>query len=188
MWLAHALTLSRIPIAIAFYWAYGNTAWAVALIALAAFTDTADGNVARYMKRRGSTGPDIGGWLDPLVDKLFVGIVLGVLWARSHDVLVIALVGARELILVPLVAIYLARAKPVGELRADPYGKAATVVQFIALAIVISVPDWALVAAAIAAGFGLVAAGHYIAREVGRMHRYTRSPQREISITASSAR
>ena len=189
MWLAHALTLSRIPIAIAFWWAY-DTPWAVALIALAALTDTLDGNIARWLKRRGASGPDIGGWLDPLIDKLFVAIVLGVLWLHTRDLLVIALIGARELVLVPLAAIYLAKRKPdPTELRADVFGKAATVAQFIALAIVLAVPRWGLPTAIATAVLGLVAAFHYIGREVGRMHRYTRpASQREMSITASSAR
>jgi phosphatidylglycerophosphate synthase len=188
MWLAHALTLSRLPIAVGFWWAYDHTLWAVALIALAALTDTLDGNVARYMKRHGGRGPDIGGWLDPLVDKLFVAIVLGIIWIHSRDLLVIALVGARELVLVPLVAVYLAKHRPAGELRADPFGKAATVVQFVALGVIIGMPSWAFVAACVAAVFGLVAAAHYIAREVGRMHRYTRpSSERDTSITASSS-
>jgi len=166
MWLAHALTLSRIPIAIGFWWAYGTTAWAVALIAVAALTDMLDGNLARWLKRRGSAGPDIGGWLDPLVDKLFVVIVLGVIWFHSRDTLVIALIGARELVLVPLVAVYLAKRRPTGELRADSLGKAATVAQFVALAIAVSMPSWALVAASLTAVIGIVAAVHYVVREV----------------------
>lgn len=171
MWLAHALTLSRIPIAIGLWWAYGDPAWAVALVAVAAATDAADGNVARWMQRHGHTRPDIGGWLDPLVDKIFVAVALAVIWVRSGDLLVIGLVGARELALLPLIAVYFARHRPVGELRADPIGKAATIAQFVALAVAVSVPGWAVVAAAIAAVLGLVAVGHYVAREVARMHK-----------------
>lgn len=171
MWLAHALTLSRIPIAIGLVWAYGDAAWSVALVALAAITDAADGNVARWMQRRGRTTPAIGGWLDPLVDKLFVAIVLVVIWVRSGELLVICLVGARELALLPLVAVYFARRRPVGELHADWIGKLATIAQFIALAVAVSVPQWALVAAGVAAVLGLAAVGHYIAREVERMQR-----------------
>lgn len=189
MWLAHALTLSRIPIAMAFWWAYDRTAFAVALIALAALTDTLDGTVARVMKSRGSRGPDIGGWLDPVVDKVFVAIVLAVIWLRGGDLLVIALVGARELVLVPLVAIYLVTHHSHGELRADPFGKVATIAQFIALAIVLGMPAWAMTAASVAAVLGVIAAVHYIGREVGRMHKVTRpSEQRDTSTTASSAR
>jgi cardiolipin synthase (CMP-forming) len=170
MWLAHALTLSRLPIAVAFWWAYGDTALATLLIALAALTDTLDGNVARYMKRRGSGGPDIGGWLDPLVDKLFVVIVLGVIWRQTGDALVLALIGARELVMVPLVAIYVARRMPTRELRADVFGKAATVAQFVAVAIVRGLPRWGLVAASVAAVLGVIAAIHYVARGLARMH------------------
>ncbi|MEO8700110.1 MAG: CDP-alcohol phosphatidyltransferase family protein [Kofleriaceae bacterium] len=189
MWLAHALSLSRIPIAIGFWWAYG-TYWAVVLIALAALTDTLDGNVARAMKRRGARGPDIGGWLDPLVDKVFVTIVLVMLWLHTHDALVIVLIGARELLLLPLLAVYVLR-RDHQELRADPYGKLATVAQFIALAVVLAVPTWALAAAGTAAVFGVIAVAHYVWRavSVARMQRYTRPvSQREMSTTASTDR
>lgn len=189
MWLAHALTLARIPIAIGFGWVHGNTRWAFALIALAALTDTLDGNVARWVKRRKQVPRhhDIGGWLDPLVDKLFVVIVIVVLWHHTHDVLILALIGARELVLVPLTAVYLAWRRAhhrasLGELSADPLGKAATVAQFVALAIVLAVPRYGLIAAGVAAVLGLIAAGHYIVREVTRMHRASRE------IAAPSAR
>jgi len=168
MWLAHALTLSRIPIAIGLWWSYGDPAWSVALVALAAGTDAADGNVARWMQRRGRTQPDIGGWLDPLVDKIFVALVLAVIWVHSQSLLTIGLIGARELVLLPLLVVYLAQRRPTGELRADPIGKAATIAQFVALAVAVSEPRWAIVPACVAAVLGLVAVGHYV---VARMHK-----------------
>lgn len=170
MWLAHALTLARLPLAAAVFAVYGDPLRAVAVIALAAATDAADGTVARWMQRRGHTRPAIGGWLDPLVDKLFVATVLAAIWIESGDALVIALIGARELVLVPLVALYLARHRPVRELRADPIGKAATIAQFVAVAIAVAAPEAALPAAIAAAVLGVAAVGHYIAREL-RMHR-----------------
>lgn len=166
LWLAHALTLSRVPIAVALAFVYGDRWTVVALVALAAITDAADGNLARYLQRRGHTKPAIGGWLDPAVDKIFVLIVLGVIWVHSRDLAVIALVGARELVLVPLVAIYLAKHRPMSELRADWFGKVATIAQFLALAIAVASPPHALAAAAITAVIGLVAVGHYIWREL----------------------
>ena len=166
LWLAHALTLSRIPLGMALAFAYGDVALTVALIALAALTDALDGNVARALQRRGYTEPAIGGWLDPLMDKVFIAIVLAVIWVQSRDIAVIALIGARELIVVPLAAIYLAKHRPVGELRADVYGKVATIAQFIAVAIVIGYPPWALPAAAVAGALGVAAGAHYIVREV----------------------
>lgn len=166
MWLAHALTLSRIPLAVALWRVWGDAAWSVAILGVAALTDTADGRVARWAKRRGRGEPDIGGWLDPAVDKLFVAIVLAVIWMHGrihHLATVIALIGARELVLVPLVALYLWRRRTLRGLRADRFGKAATIAQFIALCVIAVAPEHALPAAAIAGVLGLAAACHYIA-------------------------
>ena len=162
LWLAHALTLARLPIAVALWWAWGDPVPAAILIIIAALTDTADGHVARWAKRRGARGPDIGAWLDPAIDKLFVAIVLGAIWCHGRSVAVIALLGARELVLVPLLAIYLALHLPHRPLQADGLGKAATVAQFIALCVIAIVPRFALLAAALAGGLGLVAAAHYV--------------------------
>lgn len=166
MWLAHATTLLRIPLALALWWTWGDPAGSVALVAVAALTDTADGRIARWAQRRGARGPDIGGWLDPAVDKLFVAIVLAAIWAHTripHRTAVIALTGARELVLVPMVAVYLARRRQHRPLHADRFGKLATVAQFIALCVIALAPDHALPAAAVAGALGLLAAGHYIA-------------------------
>jgi len=164
MWLAHALTLSRLPIALALWATYGDRGMALALVVLAALTDAADGNVARWMKRRGRTRPDIGGWLDPLVDKLFVAIVLALVWFRAEQRLVVVLVGARELLFVPLAALYAARRPELGGLHADGIGKVATIAQFVALAAVLTAPAWALPAAIVAAALGLATVVHYGAR------------------------
>jgi phosphatidylglycerophosphate synthase len=162
LWVAHLLTLSRIPLGFALWWVWGDPAWSAVLVALAALSDVADGKTARAAKRRGARGPDIGGWLDPAVDKLFVAIVLAAIWTQTHDIAVIALVGARELVLVPLVAVYLARRRPHRELRADAFGKVATVAQFIALCVIALAPGYALPAAVVAAVLGLTAVGHYV--------------------------
>ena len=64
MWIAHALTLSRIPIGVVFWLTYGDWRWSLALVVLAALTDAVDGNVARWWKRRtGDTRPSIGEWM-----------------------------------------------------------------------------------------------------------------------------
>lgn len=166
MWLAHGLTLLRIPLALALWWAWGDPAWSVAIVAAAALTDTVDGRVARWAQRRGAAGPDIGGWLDPAVDKLFVAVVLAAVWFHAwvpHKTAVIVLIGARELVLVPMIAVYLARRRQHLPLHADRFGKLATIAQFIALCVIALAPAHALPAAAVAGGLGLVAAGHYIA-------------------------
>jgi phosphatidylglycerophosphate synthase len=165
VWFAHALTLLRIPLALALWFTWGDPVWSVAIVAAAALTDTADGRVARWARRRGARGPDIGGWLDPAVDKLFVAIVLAAIWVHTripHRTAVIALTGARELVLVPMVAVYLASRRQHRPLHADRFGKLATIAQFIALCVIALAPDHALPAAAVAGGLGLVAAGHYI--------------------------
>jgi phosphatidylglycerophosphate synthase len=166
VWLAHALTLLRLPLALALWWTWGDPVWSVAIVAIAALTDTADGRVARWAQRRGARGPDIGGWLDPTVDKLFVAIVLAAIWVHTrvpHKTAVIVLTGARELVLVPMVAVYLARRRQHRPLHADRFGKLATIAQFIALCVIALAPDHALPAAIVAGVLGLVAAGHYIA-------------------------
>ena len=183
MWPAHVLTLCRIPLAVGMWFAHGISA--VALVGLAALTDALDGNLARWLKRRGATTPDIGGWLDPLVDKLFV-IIAFTAMASYVELEVLLMLAAREILLVPIAALYLARHVKVGELHADVIGKVATVAQLIALTIVLGLPQYGFVAAVIAGVLGVAAAAHY-ARSV-RMHSVTRpAAQREISITASSA-
>ena len=176
MWLAHALTLSRIPLALALWWTWGDPVWSIALIAAAALTDTADGRIARRARRRGDRSPDIGGWLDPAIDKLFVAVVLAAIAVHAplaHPIWVIALVGARELVLVPLVALYVARRPQHRALRADVFGKVATVAQFIALCVIALAPRHALLAATVAGGLGLVAAGHYVAERIADAGRDT---------------
>jgi phosphatidylglycerophosphate synthase len=162
VWLAHGLTLSRVPLALALWWLWGDPVWSVAIVAVAAISDAADGMVARWAKRRGCRGPDIGGWLDPAVDKLFVVVVLAAIWTDTHQLALIALIGARELVLVPLLALYVAFRRRRRELRADRLGKLATIAQFIALCVIALAPGRALPAAVVAAVLGLAAAGHYV--------------------------
>jgi cardiolipin synthase len=170
VWLAHALTLSRIPLAIALWFAWGDPVWSAVLIALAALSDTADGRVARWMKRRGAHGPDIGGWLDPTVDKLFVAVVLAAVWRQTHAIELIALIGARELVLVPLVVVFVASRVPHEPLHADWMGKIATIAQFIALCVIAVAPDDALPFAGLAAVLGIAAAVHYIVTVTRGVH------------------
>ena len=162
LWIAHALTLVRIPLAIAFYFTYDTPHLALAAIGTAALTDTLDGTVARALKRRGAGGPDIGGWLDPAMDKIFVVLVVIALWLRTHDALLLVLVGARELLFVPLAAVYLARRQVRATLHADPIGKAATVAQFCTLAVIVAWPRYALPAAIVTAALGVAAVVGYL--------------------------
>lgn len=162
MWLAHVLTLSRLPIAIALTQTFGHRAWSAALVLLAAVTDAVDGTVARWLRQRGARRPDIGGWLDPLVDKLFVVIVLGTIWWHTRDTALIALIAVRELLFAPLALVYLARRVPIAELKARTIGKVATIAQFLACAVAVVEPASAWPLAVIAAGLGVAAIIDYV--------------------------
>jgi len=170
MWLANALTLSRIPLAGAFWVTYGHRGWSIALVVLAALTDAVDGTVARMAQhRRGVTGPTAGEWLDPLADKVFV---IGVLAAiQVHDPApwgVIALIAARELVLVPLAAAYrlVVPGRAPHAFKAGPLGKAATVAELAAIAALILRAPVALPLAIAAAGLGLAAVITYVSRSL----------------------
>lgn len=170
MWLAHALTLSRIPIAIGFWLSYGDWRLSLALVVLAALTDAADGTVARWWQRRtGDTRPSPGEWLDPIVDKFFILVVLAAI--QVHDPVpwgIIALIVARELVLIPLAAIYrlVVQRNGRGEhaFKADPIGKAATVAELAAIAALVVGSRLVVPLAVVAGTLGVIAVIHYIAR------------------------
>jgi CDP-diacylglycerol--glycerol-3-phosphate 3-phosphatidyltransferase/cardiolipin synthase len=69
---ADALTVARIPLAIAFV-LIGDSGWRIAILGVAAATDLADGLVAR---RWG--GSRLGAFLDPVADKLFTACAFAV--------------------------------------------------------------------------------------------------------------
>jgi phosphatidylglycerophosphate synthase len=157
------ITLSRLPIAIALTQTFGDRAWSAALVLLAAFTDAIDGTVARWMKHRGrGRSADIGGWLDPLVDKIFVVIVLGTIWWHTRDTVLIALIAAREILFAPLAIVYLVRRIPRSQLKARTIGKVATIAQFLACAVAVVEPTYAWPLAIVAAGAGIAAIVDYL--------------------------
>lgn len=177
MWLAHALTLSRIPIAAVFWLTYGQSrVLSLGLVVLAALTDAADGTVARWAKRRTGSTSTLGEWLDPVADKLFVvGVLAAIQLHAPVPWGIVALIVARELLLIPLVMIYrlvIANARR-GEhaFQAGNLGKAATIAEIVAIgAIIVRVPRTALLALALAtAALGLAAVIVYIAR-ANRLH------------------
>jgi len=170
MWLANALTISRIPLGILFWVTYGDRAWSIALVVLAALTDALDGTVARWaMRRRGVTTSRAGEWLDPLADKAFVILVLGAI--QAHDPApwgLIALIAARELVVIPLAAAYriVMPSRMPHAFKAGPLGKAATIAELVAILALILHSPLALPIAIIAATLGVGAVITYIARSV----------------------
>ena len=175
MWLAHALTLSRIPIAAVFWLTYGhNRALSLGLVVLAALTDAADGNVARWVKRRTGSTSTLGEWLDPLADKLFVVGVLGAIQTIAPVSWgIVALIVARELMLIPLAMIYRlvihGRERGDHAFQAGPLGKAATIAEMFAIGAIILRSPALLPLAIAAAGLGLAAVIVYIVRAT-RLH------------------
>jgi cardiolipin synthase len=168
MWLAHALTLSRIPIAVVFWLTYGSPAVSLSLVVLAAVTDAADGTVARWARRRsGDTGASAGEWLDPLADKVFILVVLAAI--QVHDPApwpLVALIIARELVLLPLAAIYrlVSHGRSEHAFQAEGIGKAATIAELVAIATLIVYRPIVAPLAVTAAALGLLAVIHYILR------------------------
>ncbi len=168
MWLANALTLARLPL-LAVLWC-ASEAWEVVLaVAAAALTDVLDGAIARDAKRH-MPPPypawwGIGAWLDPLVDKLFVAGALAALWWRAHAALwEVGLVAARELLLVPLLAIYLVMRRGTrAPLSADAIGKLTTVAQLCTLATLAVAPSSTIgiCGAAACAALGVATVVHY---------------------------
>jgi cardiolipin synthase (CMP-forming) len=162
--------VSRVPLAVVFWLTYGDRAWSIALVVLAALTDAADGTVARWaMRRRGQTTPTAGEWLDPLADKAFVIIVLGAI--QAHDPApwgVIALIAARELVVIPLAAAYrlVMPSRMPHAFKAGTLGKAATIAELAAILALILRSPLALPLAIAAAALGVAAVVAYIARSL----------------------
>ncbi len=175
MWIAHALTLSRIPIAVVFWLTYGDWRWSLALVALAALSDAADGTVARWARRRtGDTRPSAGEWLDPLADKVFIIVVLAAI--QVHDPApwwLVAMIVARELVLIPLVAVYRLVVHGRGEhaFQAQAVGKAATVAELFAIAMLVAYRPLVVPLAVAACVLGLLAVVLYIVRATQQRHR-----------------
>jgi len=180
MWLAHALTLSRIPIAVVFWLSYGQSpTFSLGLVVLAALTDAVDGALARNIKARTGQTSTLGEWLDPAADKLFIVIVIAAIQIKDPvPWVIIALIGARELVIIPLAAIYKlvldrsANRRDAHAFQAGRLGKAATIAEFLAVgAIILHSPAVTPLALA-ACGLGLGAIGTYIARASHAHPRY----------------
>ena len=184
MWLANTLTVSRIPLAAAFWLTYGHRGWSVAIIVAAAVTDALDGTVARRARLRDphastpgvgvNPPPSISGageWLDPLADKIFVfAVVAAIALYEPTRWYVVAATCAREVIVVPMAIVFrIVRPHAAHAYKADPIGKATTIAQLATMVgLVARVPGVELLAYATGA-LGIAAVVHYIARDA-RLH------------------
>src|ERR1044072_2968823 len=139
--LPNLLSLSRLPLGGLFWVALGPTPSlphalsALGGMAAAAAADMLDGAIARG---RGMSTAGLGSWLDPICYKLFVGAVLAALhFERGVPLSLLALIVARELLQLPMVIVYhlfpTLRHWLRYDFRASYFGKAATIMQFLAI-------------------------------------------------------
>jgi phosphatidylglycerophosphate synthase len=173
--LANVLSLARVPLGVAFWLtlsadrrAYGI--WLpFTVLGAAALTDVLDGYFARRAHADGPTG--VGSWLDPICDKIFVACVLGAIYVVQRPPLsLLALIMSRELIQLPMSLVY--RLSPVlrhwvhYDFRASVLGKAATVLQFVAVAALLLRWESARLLAWLTLVVGLAAIADYVRRAV----------------------
>jgi cardiolipin synthase len=171
--LPNVLSLSRVPLGGVFWLTMRPSVeqpwWAFLVLAAAGVTDVLDGYFAR--RRSGGHASGMGSWLDPICDKLFVGLVLVALYVhRRPPVVVLALILTRELIQLPLTAVYTVvptlRHWLRYDFRASVLGKAATVSQFAAVAALILNSSWAFTVAGVAFVLGVTAIADYVRRAI----------------------
>jgi phosphatidylglycerophosphate synthase len=152
------MSLVRIPLAGMVWIAPTSTVWVLSLLALSALSDLLDGRMARA---RGVPGDDLGAWLDPLCDKVFVGSALVAVWLTHGPVWWLGVLAAtREFLLFPLVVarfVLPALRERHFRWKAKLLGKACTVAQFALFAAVLLdySPAWfplALASAVLGAG------------------------------------
>ncbi|HEY0709561.1 MAG TPA: CDP-alcohol phosphatidyltransferase family protein [Polyangia bacterium] len=173
--IANALTLSRLPLGVLFWWFAGSGPAALSILFLGAFTDVVDGPIARHARSRDPrlqrSKPGVFAWADPFCDKFFVlSVLLATYVTKDVAPAMMVALAMREIVLVPLAAIYRLskklRARLDYDFTAGALGKATTVVQFFALAAIL-LDSPASKSLALAAGFvGVLAAVDYIARGI----------------------
>ena len=133
---SNCLSFTRVPLA--FLFAFGSPVMRLWAVLLAMFTDSIDGFVAR----RSHTASRFGAILDPLMDKFFVFMCLGMLLFESQlETWQACAMVSRDVALI-LFAIYLTALRKWKNypFRSILWGKVSTAVQFLTLiAIVLNV-------------------------------------------------
>lgn len=127
--LPNFLSLMRMPLALLFF--QENPAYRGLAIILAMLTDGLDGYLARKYKQISR----VGTWLDPVTDKLFVIIALGVLYHEQRLELWQAAAFLGRDFAVLIFGIYLTVRKRIAnyQVRAIWWGKITTALQFMVL-------------------------------------------------------
>jgi CDP-diacylglycerol--glycerol-3-phosphate 3-phosphatidyltransferase/cardiolipin synthase len=156
------LSLLRVPLAIAFWFAVDSAPLAMGILLAAGLTDVVDGWYARRFDQVTATGAVI----DPVTDKLFVmSVVLSLLVTGRLSVVQVLLLGTRDLGELPLV-LWMASSPEARRARkeapsANVPGKLATGLQFVAIAALFLSPVYFVPVLYAAAGMGVVAAISY---------------------------
>lgn len=124
--LSNALSLARAPLAILFL--FCNPLWRSIVVIIAMLTDIIDG----YLARRYKYTTRLGAVLDPLMDKFFVFVVVGILFSENalQTWQVVALL-ARDIALFVFAVYVLIRNQWKGyDYRSMWWGKVTTSLQF----------------------------------------------------------
>jgi phosphatidylglycerophosphate synthase len=163
------VSLVRVPLAMAFPFSLHTPTAAVAILVAAGLSDILDGWYARRTGRTTVTGA----MLDPVMDKLFVAsVAITLLIAGRLSVPLVLLLGARDILELPLVAWIAVDAKNFAERRervkANIAGKAVTVIQFATVGAALLAERYVFALALASAVSGLVAAATYWARLLSR--------------------
>ena len=161
------VSLSRLALGAFFPWVVGVPSAALGVLALAGATDVLDG----WLARRHGMVTATGAVVDGATDKLFVlAVALTLLYKRYLSVGELVLLGTREIAELPLVVWLavspVARRTRIDHPRANMLGKAATVMQFAAIAALLAGSQDALPWIRAAALVGSVAAASYWRREI----------------------
>lgn len=133
---ADLVSMSRLPLGVAFALA-PSPAWRGALLALAGLSDLLDGWVARHLGAS-SRGP----FLDPVVDKLFMGCAFGAV-LLDGALGWVAIIGClfRDIVLSAAWFLLRAQGRSV-EVPSRASGKAVTLCQLATLAAFVVRPAW----------------------------------------------
>ncbi len=129
---ANLISLSRVPILLLMMIYYQNVVVFIVLLTLAMITDGLDGYVARKM---GTT--KFGAFIDPVMDKIFVGgLLIFLVFASGFSIVYLTLLLLRDIYMI-LVVVMFAFHEDRGVLqhniKARWPGKLTTVGQFVAL-------------------------------------------------------
>ena len=184
------LSLLRVPMAIMVWQVVRDPVALLMLAGLAGLTDVLDGVAARSMPTRDAsdtTSPaqrNMGDWLDPLCDKIFVAsaiVAAAYVYRPSPQILLLILfrdVAQSLLFLLALPLLWRHRVHL--NFRANRWGKTTTVLQFASLVAILFSSQWLPLLAYAAALCGLMAVGVYARRSLQKW-RCARLPQQNAT-------